>query len=75
MTAASVSERVRWHRARRREGLLVIRLEVRNSEVEVLVRRGLLDPAGRSDRLEIARAVGKVLDQVMSPRPGEIFPK
>ncbi len=55
--------KMRRARERRRVGLFgVVHLEVRRSEIEALVRRGLLAPEGQTDRLAIARAIGRLLD-------------
>ena len=54
--------RMRTHRERRRNGLLVVPLHVRTSEIDALVRRGLLAHAMRSDRWAIACAVGRLLE-------------
>ena len=51
-------------RQRRRDGLRCINFEVRDEEVEALVKHGLLDPAQRDDPREISRALGLLLDRV-----------
>lgn len=54
---------MRRTRERRRAGLFgVVLLEVRRSEIEALVRRGLLAAEDQADRLAIARAIGRLLD-------------
>jgi hypothetical protein len=47
----------------RRKGLRIV-LAVRDTEVDALVGHGLLDPARREDRSAIARARGRLLDQI-----------
>ena len=59
--------RMRALRERRRNGLFVVPLHVRDGEIEALIRRGLLDAAARADRWAIACALGKLLDQVLAP--------
>ena len=66
MTGAT---RIREHRQRRREGLRVVPLEVRDTEVAALVERGLLQPAETGNRVAIARALGVLLDEL----PPEIW--
>ena len=61
--ASASTGRMRTHRERRRNGLLVVPLHVRTSEIDALVRRGLLAHAMRSDRWAVACAVGRLLDR------------
>jgi len=44
----------------------MVPFEIRESEVDELVRRKLLDPTQRHDPWQIAHALGKLLDQVIS---------
>jgi hypothetical protein len=60
---AGSAGRMRAMRARRRQGLIVVPLHVREAEIAALVRRRLLAPEARHDRWAIARALGKLLDQ------------
>jgi hypothetical protein len=55
---------MRLSRLRRREGLRVVPFEVRDAEIEGVVTHGLLDPAQRSDREAIARALGNLIDRI-----------
>jgi hypothetical protein len=57
------AERMALSRRRRRRGLRVIWLEVRDSEIEGLIRAGLLASAERDSRRAIARALGAMLDR------------
>jgi hypothetical protein len=43
------AERMRRHRQRRRDKLRCLMIELRESEIEGLVRQGLLPPEGRDD--------------------------
>jgi hypothetical protein len=54
--------RMRALPARRRQGLIVVPLHVREAEIAALVRRRLLAPEARHDRWAIACALGKLLD-------------
>jgi hypothetical protein len=47
---------MRRHRERRRQRLRCVTVELRDSEITALVRRGLLHPAARSSSGEIVRA-------------------
>ena len=60
----SAAERMRLTRQRRREGFRVIPFEVRDSEIDQLVRHGLLKSADRNNRESIARALGTLLDGI-----------
>jgi hypothetical protein len=62
------AERMRVTRLRRRDGMRVIPFEIRDSEIEGLVKRGLLDPVARNERSAIARALGNLLDAVPPER-------
>ena len=59
MTSA---ERMRLTRQRRREGLRVVPLAIRDDEVAVLVARGFLAAAERDKAVAIALAMGELLD-------------
>jgi len=59
------AERMARHRKRRRQGLRSVPVSVRDSELDTLVARNLLDPDFRTDRRKIARAIGFLLDQVL----------
>jgi hypothetical protein len=51
-------------RARRRNGLRYVTIEVRNREIAAFIRAGDLPPERRDDPKAIARAVYKFLDFV-----------
>jgi hypothetical protein len=53
------AKRMRRHRKRRRKGLRCVTIELRETEIEILVQRGLLQVDARND----ARAVRKALYQ------------
>jgi hypothetical protein len=61
---SSGAERMRLSRLRRRDGTRAIPFEVRDVEIENLVRFELLDAAARDDRTAIARALGNLLDRI-----------
>ena len=58
-TRSAAAERMRRHRERRRDGLCCLTIELRETEIEVLVQKGLLNIDARND----ARAVRKALYQ------------
>jgi len=64
---------MRAARRRRRDGLRCISLEIRDDEIEALVKAGLLASDARNNRAVIAAAMGKLLDRLpperWTPRP------
>src|SRR6516164_2043175 len=58
----SAAERMRRYRERRRRGLLCIKVQLRRTEVDALIARGLLEPAERKDRSALAAALHRYLD-------------
>lgn len=57
--------RMQRSRARRRNGPRTIRFSIRDREIEALVQRRLLARGRQEDPVEIARALGRLMDQVM----------
>jgi hypothetical protein len=57
------AERMRRYRERRRRGLACIKVQLRRSEVEALIARGLLEPAERQNRSALAEALHRYLDR------------
>ena len=61
--------RMRRHRKRRSEGLRCLTLEVRATEIDALVRKGLLKAETRNSVREIKKAFYKFLDQTLGSTP------
>ena len=59
--------RMRRHRQRRRKGLRTILVDVRESEIDELIRRGHLAEAERNDRIAVRRAIHRFLDLSLAP--------
>jgi hypothetical protein len=59
---SSGAQRMRRYRERRRRGLSCIKVQLRRSEVEALIARGLLEPAERQDRGALSAALHRYLD-------------
>ncbi len=59
------AERMRRHRERRRDGLRCVMLEIRDSEVEVLVRKGMLKADTRNDPHAIEMALYQFLERTL----------
>jgi hypothetical protein len=63
------AERMRRHRQRRRDGLRVVSLQIREGEVAALVRRGLLAPEARNDPDAVVSALYVLLDRTLGVGP------
>jgi hypothetical protein len=51
---------------RRRKGLHCFTLEIRRREIDVLVKRGLLEPVARNDPYQVKMALYRHLDKTLS---------
>jgi hypothetical protein len=58
----AAANRVHLHRARRRHGLRCLMIEIRDREIDALVRRGLLDGEKHNDIRAIRTALHQYLD-------------
>ena len=54
---------MRAHRQRRQAGLRCLTIELRETEVDALIRRGLLKADARNDRLAVMNALYAYLDK------------
>jgi hypothetical protein len=59
--------RMRRHRERRRRGLQVQAVELRVTEIDALIRRGLLSGEMRHDQRAIKAALHRFLDLTLGP--------
>jgi hypothetical protein len=64
-TIRKATYRVRLHRERRRHGLRCLMIEIRDREIDALVRRGLLDVEKRDDTVAIRDAFHQYLDRTL----------
>ena len=62
-TPSAGAERMRRHRERRRDGLRCLTVELRETEVDALVLRGLLPQESRHDRNSVLKALYSFLEQ------------
>ena len=62
---SAAAERMRLHRERRRQGLQCIIVELRETEIEALVRRGLLKAETRNDKYAVRMALYQYLDDTL----------
>jgi hypothetical protein len=72
MSAASptpAAERMRRHRERRRDGLRCLWVELHETELDALVRKGLLEPQSRHDENAIADALYAHLGRTLGAPP------
>jgi hypothetical protein len=65
----SAADRMRAHRERRRLGLRCLTVQLRETEIDVLVRKGLLPPETRNDARAITEAVHRHFDQTLASTP------
>jgi hypothetical protein len=61
------ASRMRLHRQRRRLGLRCIVVQLRETEVDELIRKGLLGQDARNDRVALREALYSHLDQTLTP--------
>jgi hypothetical protein len=60
---SAAAERMRLHRERRRQGLRCIIVELRETEIDTFIRRGLLKPETRNDKNAVTMALYEHLDR------------
>jgi hypothetical protein len=65
-TVSTAADRMRRSRERLREGLLWLGIELRETEVGALVRKGLLLEESRQDRDAVTRALYAFLERELS---------
>jgi hypothetical protein len=66
---SAAAERMRLHRERRREGLRCVTIEVRESEINMLVHMNLLKSEMRNDENAIIEALFAHLDRTLDLMP------
>ena len=60
------AERMRRHRERRRDGLRCLNIELRATEIDELIDRGLLKPETRNDAKSIIEALYAFFDETLN---------
>jgi hypothetical protein len=63
------AERMRLHRERRREGLRCLTIELRETEIDALMREGLLKLETRNDPSAVREALYAFLDGTLGVTP------
>jgi hypothetical protein len=66
---SAAAERMRAHRQRRRDGLRCFTLEVRQTEIYALIRKGTLKADARNDPYAIRDALYEHLDRTLDEMP------
>jgi hypothetical protein len=64
-TRTAAAERMRRHRQRRRDGLRCLIIELRETEIDALIRNGLLQPENRHDYDSVQSALYAFLDDAL----------
>jgi hypothetical protein len=68
-TRSPAAERMRRHRERRRDGLRCVMIELRETEIDALIRKELLKPETRNDPSAIIDALYAFLDRTLDATP------
>jgi hypothetical protein len=59
---STAAKRMRLHRERRRQGFRCLTIELRETEIDALIRRGLLKAEMRNDMYSVRKALYEHLD-------------
>jgi hypothetical protein len=62
---SAAADRMRRHRQRRRDGLRCFMIELRETEIDALIRNGLLPPENRHDYESVQSALYVFLDHAL----------
>jgi hypothetical protein len=66
---SAAAERMRLHRERQRQGLRCVTVELRETEIDTLIKRELLKSEMRNDPYEIREALYAHLDRTLGAMP------
>jgi hypothetical protein len=66
---SAAAERMRRHRERRRNGMRCLTIELRETEIDALIREGLLKPETRNDPSAVSDALYAFLDDQLGVTP------
>jgi hypothetical protein len=67
--ALTAAERMRAHRQRRRDGLRCLTIEVRETEIDALIRKGTLKADARNDPYAVRDALYAHLEATLDATP------
>ena len=65
-TRSAAAERMRRHRERRRDGLRCLTIELRETEIDALIRKGMLKADARNDFYAIETALYQFLEHTLA---------
>ena len=65
IACSAAAERMRAHRKRRRAGLRCVVVQLRETEIDVLIRKGLLKADARNDRYAVRDALHAHFDRTL----------
>jgi hypothetical protein len=68
-TRSTAAERMRRHRERRRDGLRCLTIELRETEIDALIRKGMLKTDTRNDQDAVRDALYAHLDRTLDEMP------
>ena len=68
-TVSAAAMRMRRSRKRRRDGLRCFAVQLRETEIDVLISKGLLMPEARNDTRAIIQAVHHHFDKTLASTP------
>jgi hypothetical protein len=63
---SAAAERMRRHRERRRDGLRCLTIELRETEIDTLIRNGFLNREMRNNQFAIRDALHSFLDETLN---------
>ena len=69
VTGSPAAERMRLHRERRRRGLRCLMIELRETEIDALIRKGFLTAETRNDAKPVRKALYAFLDRTLGAMP------
>jgi hypothetical protein len=69
MSLSQPAVRMRRHRQRRRDGLRCLMVELRETEIDALIRKGLLKRETRNNPTAIIEALYNLFDRILGSTP------
>jgi hypothetical protein len=63
---SSAAERMRAHRERKKSGMRCAMIELRETEIDALIRKGFLKSDARNDKTQITDAIYAYFDQELT---------
>ena len=68
VTRSPAAERMRRHRRRKKDRLRCLTIELREREVDALIRKGLLKPETRNVTYDVQMALYAFLEETLGPK-------